>query len=333
MLVERFRRDLTALWTPGPDDRLLVAVSGGPDSMALLLLAHAALGDGCVAATVDHGLRRESAAEASIVADTCRSLGIAHATLAGAMPARAGRTANLSARARAMRYRLLERHMADVGAARLATAHHADDQLETLIMRLNRGAGVSGLAGVRGSGDKVVRPLLGWRRAELVALVGSCGGETVADPSNVDERFDRARLRKALADADWLDPVMWGRSAAALDDAETALDWAARRFVEEHGSLRDDGVYVLLVGAVSPPWEIARRAFHLALRRIDPAIDVTGSELSRLTAAMLGCSPTSRGTKREGAVTTLGRVRVAAERDGAGRLTCSFRPTPPPRAH
>jgi tRNA(Ile)-lysidine synthase len=97
--VERFTRDLAALADPGV--RILVAVSGGPDSVALLLLARAALGDKCSVATVDHGLRAESADEAAWVADLCAARGIVHATLRADLPNRAGRTANLSARARA----------------------------------------------------------------------------------------------------------------------------------------------------------------------------------------------------------------------------------------
>src|SRR3569623_3139725 len=97
--VARFARDLAALIDPG--DRVLVAVSGGPDSGALLLLANAALGERCSAATVDHGLRAESADEAKRVAALCARHGIDPSILAAPLPDRAGRAANLSARARA----------------------------------------------------------------------------------------------------------------------------------------------------------------------------------------------------------------------------------------
>lgn len=326
--IVRFRDDLSAVWPEwAQGGRLLVAVSGGPDSTALLLLAQALLGERCLAATVDHGLRPESAAEAAIVAATCDRLGIAHATLAGALPVRAGRTANVSARARLLRYRLLEQHLIAAGAARLATAHHADDQLETLVMRLNRGAGVAGLAGVRARRGRVIRPLLGWRRADLAAVVADGGVMAIHDPSNVDERFDRARVRRALGSADWLDAVKWGRSAAALGDAEAALDWAAQRFIGERGQAGDDGSVVLLFGTEAVPWEIARRAFLLALRQVDAAIEVKGAELTRLVAAMLSHDPSAAPCA------TLGRVRVEAQRDGAGGRVYAFRPAPPPRAH
>lgn len=331
--VARFREDLARVWVRGPGERLLVAVSGGPDSIALLLLAHAALADDCVAATVDHGLRRESAAEAAFVAALCRDMGVPHAVLSGELPARAGRTANLSARARTLRYRLLEAHLQEIGAARLATAHHADDQLETLVMRLNRGAGVAGLAGVRAHGGRIVRPLLGWRHVELDRLVAECGIAAVSDPTNVDDRFDRARLRKVLSTAGWLDAAMWGRSAAALCEAEEALGWAARRYLDDHAMVLGGGELLLQPPLEPPPREIARRVFALALARVDPACAPTGAELARLVDAMLASDPPRIGEGGERCCATLGRVRVEAERDGADARRFRFSRVLPPRGH
>src|SRR3546814_14686287 len=109
------------------------------------------------------------------------------------MPPRVKRTANLSARARALRYRLLEDHARAIEATRIATAHHADDQLETLIMRLNRGSGVAGLAGLRPTGGMTIRPLLGWRRAARAALTTRCGLTAIEDPSHLADRSAPAR--------------------------------------------------------------------------------------------------------------------------------------------
>lgn len=187
------------------------------------------------AATVDHGLRPESAEEARMVAEICRAIGVPHTTLKVEIA-----PGNLQQEARLARYRALGEWQQARGLGPLLTAHHADDQAETLLMRLNRGSGVGGLAGVRprgrnpASGGLVLRPLLGWRKAELEAVVRECGIEAVHDPSNADERFDRARLRKALAGADWLDPSALARSAGWLADADTALahfaqaEWDAR---------------------------------------------------------------------------------------------------------
>src|SRR3546814_17337493 len=93
-------------------------------------------------------------------------------------------------------------------------------------MRLSGGEGVAGLAGSRPTGGMTIRPLLGWRRAELAALVTRCGITAIEDPSNLDDRFDRARLRKVLAEAGWLDADQLRRSAAPPADAEATLDMA-----------------------------------------------------------------------------------------------------------
>lgn len=196
----------------------------------MLLLAHAAMPGRIEAATVDHRLRRESAGEAAMVSAVCASLGVPHATL----PVEVGE-GNLQDRARAARYEALEDWATAAKLGAIATAHHADDQAETLVMRLNRGSGVAGLAGVRargalpGSDLPLLRPLLGWRRVELARVCAAAGVEASCDPSNADERFDRVRVRKALVDADWIDPAAWAASAEHLADADQALDWAAER--------------------------------------------------------------------------------------------------------
>lgn len=232
-LSERFTGALDPLWPEGrrdPQARLGLAVSGGPDSMALLLLAASALPGRVEAATVDHRLRAASAAEAADVAHLCESLGVPHSTLAVEVA-----PGNVQAEARRARYEALAQWIEARGLAALATAHHADDQAETLLLRLNRASGVAGLAGTRargtvpGSNIALVRPLLGWRRAELAAIVEAAGITAAQDPSNNDDRFDRARLRKALANADWLDVAAIAESASHLADADAALDWAAQR--------------------------------------------------------------------------------------------------------
>lgn len=280
--LERFAADLSLLCDPARD-RVLVAVSGGPDSIALLLLTHALLGDRCIAATVDHGLRPEAAEEAAWVAALCAAQGIGHATLHGALPERTGHTANLSARARALRYDLLERHADDAGATRIATAHHADDQVETLVMRLNRGAGVSGLAGVRARNGPVIRPLLGWRRAELAGVVAAAGVDPVEDPSNVSDRFDRARLRKKLAGIDWLDPDRVAASAAALADAEDAIAWTLRQLGTERIAARDEKLFL---DVTDLPFELVRRLVGMCVRRLDPDAEIRGSALVRMVKAL-----------------------------------------------
>ena len=208
--------------------------------MALLLLAHAALPGRVEAATVDHGLRAEAAAEAEAVARHCAEIGVRHEILSVTVA-----DGNVQSQARTARYAALAGWMERRGLSALATAHHADDQAETLLMRLNRGSGVSGLAGVRARGKVpdtqllLLRPLLGWRRAELATVVSAAGVEAAQDSSNNDERFDRVRMRGAIAGAAWLDVAAMAASAAHLSDADQALEWAAARewteAVEERG--------------------------------------------------------------------------------------------------
>lgn len=244
VLSERFAGALDPLWPEGrrdPQARLGLAVSGGPDSLALLLLAASALPGRVEVATVDHRLRAASAAEAAEVARVCERLGVPHSTLAVEVA-----PGNIQAEARRARYAALAQWVEARGLAALATAHHADDQAETLLLRLNRASGVAGLAGTRARGLvpgtelALLRPLLGWRRAELAGIVEGAGIVAVQDPSNSDDRFDRVRLRKALADTEWLDVEAIAESASHLADADAALDWAAQR--EWRESVRNVGL-------------------------------------------------------------------------------------------
>lgn len=294
--IARFRGDLRALAGPAPP-AFGVAVSGGPDSLALLLLAGSAFPGQVEAATVDHGLRPQGAAEAAFVGELCAARGIAHATLSG--PAIQG---NIQAGARALRYRLLGHWARDRGLAFLLTAHHQDDQAETLLMRLQRGAGLAGLAGIRPraeiDGLQVLRPLLGWRRAELAEVVAAPGLVPIEDPSNRDDRFDRARLRKQLAGAGWLDAAAMARSAAALGEAEEALDWAAEQLIAER---TDDARGGLTFDAADLPAELRRRALVRLLALLVPAEPPRGAAVQRLLAALeAGDTATLAGVKCEG---------------------------------
>src|SRR5205085_3949949 len=228
MLTDRLRADLERLTGPEPG-RLGVAVSGGADSLALLLLAHGAFPGGVAAATVDHGLRPEAGDEAVFVGTVCERLGCPHAILRVEV-AEGGE--GLQGEARRARYRALAEWAEGQGIAWLLTAHHSDDQAETSLMRLQRGSGLAGLASIRAvrhgsAAVKVARPLLGWTRAELEAVVEEAGLEAVRDRSNEDERFDRVRMRRFLAANPTFEAKRLARSASALAEAEEALGWAA----------------------------------------------------------------------------------------------------------
>lgn len=284
-LLDRFRGDLAALGcAPAADRRLGIAVSGGPDSVALLLLAHAALPGAVAAATVDHGLRPDAADEARMVGDICAGLGVPHAMLAGAPPAGASR----QAQARALRYRLLAEWAADAQVAWIATAHHLNDQAETFLMRAARGAGVGGMAGVRAvatiAGARIVRPLLGWRRTELAAVVAAAGLTAVDDPANHDRAHDRTAFRALLADAALLRPDRLARAAANLAEAEEALAWAAARIAGERLIAADGAVQ--LRDPASLPGELRRRLVLAAMARVSGPVSPRGDAVDALIARL-----------------------------------------------
>jgi len=277
-LRDRFLRDVQALVPIRGDQHIGVAVSGGPDSLALLLLAHASLPGQVSAATVDHGLRPEAAEEAAFVASVCARLNVPHAILRAPDAPQAGN--GVMAQARAARYALLEAWRGTHALDWWMTAHHADDQLETVVMRLNRGAGVGGLAGIRRRNGRVLRPLLGWRHQELVSVVEGAGLRAVDDPSNRDDRFDRARLRKAICGVDWIDPDAWTRSAAALEDADTALEWTCEMLMPAR--LRVEARRIVIVAPHELPAEIRRRMLSTAIQRINADAALDGPKVTRL---------------------------------------------------
>lgn len=178
-----------------------VAVSGGPDSLALTILADRwarERGGAVCALSVDHRLRPESAAELRLLAGWLRRRSIRHDILvwAGARPA-----SGIEEAARAARYDLLAAWCRERGVLHLFLAHHREDQIETHLIRRRAGSGADGLAGMSAlrelDGVRLVRPLLGFPKARLRALLKAEGQPWIADPSNRDPAFERARLRAA----------------------------------------------------------------------------------------------------------------------------------------
>lgn len=288
--------------------RFGIAVSGGPDSLALLLLAHQTFPGRVAAATVDHQLRPESAAEAEHVARYCAQLGVTHRILVPDQPI----AGSLQAAARKVRYALLGQWREQQAIDWLMTAHHADDQMETMLMRLNRASGVGGLAGIRSRQGRLLRPLLGMRRADLVQLVADNGWSAVDDPSNRDMRFDRVRVRRALAAiAGDLDPVSAASSALALAEADQALIWMTDRLVAERMVAGDIG---LTIDINDLPAELERRLIARALATIAPdRAAPRGEALSRAMTLLAG-----------GRTAMLGDVILSQSPDGVVTL----RPSP-----
>lgn len=283
--------DLRALLPSGIAGTIAVAVSGGPDGLALLLLAHAALTERVVALTVDHGLRAESAREAAMVAAVCAARDIPHTTLVWRGDKPAG---NRQAAARDARYALMRDHCAAHGIGWLATGHHADDQAETLLMRLARGSGAGGLSGIRarrdlGAGVTLLRPLLGVRRSALRALVDAAGLVPVDDPANRSPAYDRTAARALLEATPWLDAARLADAAAHLADAEAALDWTAALAWDSRVEAGD----VQTIDVAGLPDELRRRLVLRALAHFGaaprgPGIDRLIRLLSEGGTATLG---------------------------------------------
>lgn len=185
-----------------PFRKVLIAVSGGPDSMALLSIAALARPASTLHVhSFDHALRAASADEVSDVARACSALGVAHSSDRWGDPDKDA--SGLQERARQARYASLLQAARAHGASAIATGHTADDQAETILMRLCRGSGLAGLSGMAmvtglSSDVSLVRPLLDTPKAELIAYLDRHGIDYVSDPSNRDPRFLRPRLRDLM---------------------------------------------------------------------------------------------------------------------------------------
>lgn len=271
--VAQFARELHRLRPEG--GKLGLAVSGGPDSLAMLLLAEAAVPGEFEVATVDHGLRPANADECAMVAQACSERGIRCELLSVKVGA-----GNVQAQARRARYGALLDWADRRGIAAVATAHHMSDQAETVLMRLNRGSGVGGLAGIReqcrfeGRVAVVIRPLLHVRREALAEVVAGSGLVPVQDPSNVDDRYDRARIRKALAESEWLKPDELSISAVLLADAEDAIEWSVQReWAEQIAQSADEVRYRGMAGVVGPLRPVPREIVMRVIERILDGFD------------------------------------------------------------
>ena len=274
--------DLPAL----PAGRLGVAVSGGGDSVALLLLLLSA-GRDVAAVTIDHGLRPGSAGEAAAVAALCAARAIPHATLRWEGWDGAG---NLQDRARQARRALIADWAKQRGIGVVALGHTLDDQAETLVMRLGRGSGVDGLSAmqpeIEAEGVRWVRPLLDVRRSALRAWLTAAGVAWAEDPSNADLRFDRVRVRQALPLLAELGigPERLAATARVLGRARAALEQATGELAA--ACLGDGGAGDLLLD----PGPFAAGAEELRLRLLAAALSwVSGAvyrpRLVRLEAA------------------------------------------------
>lgn len=288
-----------------------LAVSGGPDSLALMRLAarwRAELGLALKLSvlTVDHGLRPSSREEALTVGRLAAELGLPHAILTWEQEPH---SASLQARARAARYDLMAAYCHEHDIPALVTAHHLDDQAETFLMRLKRGSGLDGLAAIpeRGAwaGIAILRPLLDVPKARLVATLDEAGIAFASDPSNVDPRFERARVRGSTEALErlGLTSEALALSARRLRRAREALDHAAQDFLAAHSETSEAGYALIDRDALaSAPQEIALRVLAQLIGAVGGGeTPLRLAKLEALLAALM---------EDPGKVHTLGRCRL-----------------------
>ena len=273
------------------------------------------------AATVDHGLRAESADEAKAVAALCARLRVGHRVLQwkGVKPA-----SRLQERAREARYRLLVDHAKAIGADALMTAHHADDQAETVLFRLLRGSGVAGLRGMdlmtARDGMTIARPLISLKKRDLIAFAHARGAPFVDDPSNTDPRFARTRLRSLLVrmGEEGLDAEALDRLARRARETEEAL---AHLTAEVEARIGSEGVLDARA-LFAAPIVIAHR---ILARRIAETggRDISRIGLEKIETLALCLRDALKERRAYGATLGGALVRLTAK----GRLT--FAPEPP----
>lgn len=314
-------------------DHHVLAVSGGPDSLALLVLIaewRARFGGAapCVSvATVDHGLRAEAAQEARAVGDIAASLGLPHTILDWTGDKPASGVANA---AREARYRLLDGFAQNVAGGRsvvVVTAHHQDDQAETFWMRLMRGGGVTALAAMPrerplhdSSPVRLVRPLLGFPKARLIATVARRGWAWADDPTNENSAYERVRVRAAFAAEAEIDPAALARAAGRMRDAADGLDYAARAFETSIALTIEAGIFARFDRAAFDAAPAILRQMVL-VRLIGPFGGASRApELSEIEAlaARFGADATFTATLG-GAVTSVGPRNVRVWRE-VGRI-------------
>ena len=299
------------------DDRIIIAVSGGGDSTALMVLAAhwREIRSDCpemCAVTVDHGLRAGSREEAISVGEQARRLGVPHEILTwtGEKP-----ESDIQAAAREARYDLLIERAHEIGATAIVLAHHMEDQAETFLLRLARGSGVAGLSAMAAErvvdGVRLVRPLLGVSRRRLIATLENAGISWIEDPSNEATKFARVRMRAlmpALAD-EGLTAERLAATAERMRDAAGLIDQQVGDLLTRF-ALFHPGGFVGLHGSIFS--ETGNDALRHVLRRL--LLDVGGEtfppRLERLDGLLAAIKDDNQSVKR-----TLAGVVIEAAGD------------------
>ena len=307
-----------------PYRHVLLAVSGGADSLALMLLAahwateQAHQGPQLSVATVNHGLRPEAAQEAASVSMMAKELGLSHTVLrwTGEKP-----STGLQEAAREARYRLLKAHAETIGADAIVLAHHADDQAETVLMRLSAGSGLSGLAGMepeaQWDGMILLRPFLAVPGARLRATVEAFGWKPIDDPSNRSDRFTRVRFRQArtILAAEGLDAVRLGRLSLRMRRADQAIESAVIIAHQAHILPSSEGIRFAF-GLFDEPEEIVLRVIGQSIGIMK---DGNPPELLRLETVVQALLQAYR--QRKSMRRTLGRCVLSLDKEGTFLLS------------
>lgn len=268
---------------------VVLAVSGGADSTALMVLAARWRDNGAATplsvATIDHGLRPESAGECQSVAAQARALGFDTHILkwTGEKP-----LTRIQEQARHARFRLLAGQAKNLGWDGVATAHTLDDQAETVMMRLMRGSGIDGLAAMRAEterdGVRYLRPFLGLEKSRLVATLQAASRAWIEDPSNADVRYERVRVRRLLStlERNGLSArrlaTLAGRAARAATALEAAVDGFFTKAVESSKS--GHAIHAALFFAEAD--EIQLRVLARAIAALQPPRERPAARLERL---------------------------------------------------
>ena len=322
---------------------LLLAVSGGADSLSLMVLCDEWMKRNKIpltlhVASVDHGLRPEAAEECSYVKSLAEERGLTHVTLVwGGEKSHS----NLQGEARVARYRLMADYAQSIGCRHIAIAHHQDDQAETLLMRLIRGSGVTGLAAMRPmqpfGAVSLVRPLMAFPKARLKASLVARSLRWVEDPSNQSRDYTRVRVRSLLPifSSEGCEPSRLAATARRLQRADAALTAIASDFFKAqvtNGPGRS--VSVRLEPLVAETEEIRLRVLRLMLVRVaGPGYPPREERLMALDAALRESKESEAPLKRtiggccfEGRKGTLwvyretGRERADVILDGEGNV-------------
>jgi tRNA(Ile)-lysidine synthase len=325
-LVERIARDVAARGLIARGDRGLVALSGGPDSLCLLAVLQELAGRlelTLGAASIDHGLRPGSGAEAEQAVSLAGSLGVPARVLRLSLEAE-GR-GNLQQRARRARLACLEEEAARSGACWIALGHTADDQAETLLMRIARGTGLAGLGGIAWRRGPFIRPLLATTRVEIERELEGRALSPVRDPSNQSDRFLRNRIRRgvlpllARENPEVVQSIC--RLAEIAREESEAIDALARASLDRARSIEDPGAFRCdLLREI--PAGLVHRALRLAVAEQAGSTRGIGRRHLRAVAALCADESGTRELDLPGlrAERSYGLLRLVP-RQGRGRPT------------